>query len=149
MKSDVWKMLLLALAATPVAWISIVLLLTIFGALDDSLTNIQIAGHWWIASIPSYILALSYFLISSRFRKNRERKKAVDALVLYFQEQMEKHGHKQPSDKNIETIHEMFMERVKVWALFDPEIWSKYYPNEKYSKYLFGIADNLINEFTK
>ena len=144
MKKGVWKILLLALAGTPAAWIGGVLVLTIFGALDVSLTNIQNAGYWWIVSIPAYAISLLYFLISSRYREKRDREKAVSALILYFEERLEKRGRKHPSDRQIETIHDMFLERIKIWGWSDSELWSKYFHNEKYSKYLFEIVDNFI-----
>jgi len=34
---------------------------------------------------------------------------------------------------------------VKVRAWFDTELWTRYFPDEKYSKYLFGIADNFMD----
>ena len=78
------------------------------------------------------------------FRRNREREKVVNSLILYWEEQLAKQNKPQPSDKEIEHVREIFLERVKVWAWSDPELWNRYFPDEEYSKYLFGIVDNFI-----
>jgi nicotinamide riboside transporter PnuC len=38
----------------------------------------------------------------------------------------------------------MLLERVEMWAWFNPEIWAKYFPEEIHSNYLFGIVDNFM-----
>ena len=68
----------------------------------------------------------------------------VNGLILYWKEQLAKQNKHQPSDKEIEEVREMFLERVKVWTWFDPELWIRYFPNEKYSEYLFSIVDNFM-----
>jgi hypothetical protein len=87
---------------------------------------------------------LIYFLCKRTIRRNRERKKVVNGLIIYWEEQLAKQNDPHPSDKEIEVVREMFLERVKVWAWSDTELWTRYFPDEKYSKYLFGIADNFM-----
>jgi len=103
-----------------------------------------LAGYWWVILIAAYILSLIYFLYEPTFRRNREREKVVNGLILYWKEQLAKQNKPQPSDNEIEVVREEFLERVKIWAWFDPELWTKYFPDEKYSKYLFGVVDNFM-----
>jgi heme/copper-type cytochrome/quinol oxidase subunit 4 len=141
---NAWKSLGLALAATPIVSFVGMIVITLIGALDDAITTIQSAGHWWVILVVAYVLSLVYFLYAPTVRQNRERKKVVDSLILYWQEQLAKQNTPQPSDKEVRTVHDMFRERVKVWAWFDPELWNRYYPDEEYSTYLFGIVDNFM-----
>lgn len=140
------KNLGLALAVTPIIAFIGLIIITLIGALDDAITKIQLSGHWWIILIAAYLSSLigvSYYPI---FRKNREREKVVNSLILYWEEQLAKQNKPQPSHKEKEKMHEIFLERIKVWAWFNPESWTEYFPNEKYSKSIFGIVDNFINK---
>jgi len=141
---NIWKNLGLALAATPIVSFIGIIIITLVGALDDAITKIQLAGYWWLILIMAYILSLIYFLYESKIRKNLERKKIVNGLILYWREQLKKQGKAQPSEEKIKLVHDMLLERFKIWAWFDPDLWIKYFPNEKYSKYLFGIVDNFM-----
>jgi len=141
---NIWKNLGLALAATPIVSFIGIIIITLVGALDDAITKIQLAGYWWLILIMAYILSLIYFLCESKIRKNLERKKIVTGLILYWREKLEKQGKAQPSDEEIKLIHNMLLERFKIWAWFEPDLWIKYFPKEKYSKYLFDIVDNFI-----
>ena len=94
--------------------------------------------------IGAYILSLIYVIYEPAVSKNRKRKKIAEALILYWQEQLEKQGQTQPSKKEEELVYEMLLERLKIWAWFEPELWNKYFPDENYSKYLFGMVDNFI-----
>jgi hypothetical protein len=141
---NIWKNLGLALAATPIVSFIGIIIITLVEALDDAITKIQLAGYWWLILIMAYILSLIYFLYESKIRKNLERKKIVNGLILYWREQLEKQGKAQPSEEEIKLVHDMLLERFKIWAWFDPDLWIKYFPNEKYSKYLFGIVDNFM-----
>jgi membrane protein implicated in regulation of membrane protease activity len=141
---NIWKNLGLALAATPIVSFIGIIIITLVGALDDAITKIQLAGYWWLILIMAYILSLIYFLYESKIRKNLERKKIVNGLILYWKEQIEKQGKAQPSEEEIKLVHDMLLERFKIWAWFDLDLWIKYFPNEKYSKYLFGIVDNFM-----
>jgi hypothetical protein len=148
-KRSVWKNLGLALAATPITAFIGLIIITLVGALDEVITKIQSTGHWWVILIVVYILSLIYFLYEPTFRKNREREKIVNGLILYWEEQLAKENKPQPSDQEIEQVREMFLERVKTWAWFNPELWTESFPNEKYSQSLFGIVDNFMAYFQK
>lgn len=141
---SIWKNLGLAIAATPIVSLVGIIVITLVGAVDDAITKIQLAGYWWLILIVAYILSLIYFLYEPKIRKNLERKKVVNALILYWKEQLEKQGKTQPSDEEIELVQDMLLERFKVWAWFDPDLWVKYFPDEQYSKHLFGIVDNFM-----
>jgi len=136
--------MLLALAATPMTAFVGLIIITLIGASDAAITIIQSAGYWWVILIVAYVLSLIYFLCKRTIRRNRERKKVVNGLIIYWEEQLAKQNDPHPSDKEIEVVREMFLERVKVWAWSDTELWTRYFPDEKYSKYLFGIADNFM-----
>jgi len=92
----------------------------------------------------AYIISLIYIICEPKIRLNHKRKKVVNALILYWEEQLEKQNKLPNSGIDIEWIRESFLERIKAWAWFDPELWNEYFPDEKYSKYLFGIVDNFI-----
>lgn len=141
---SIWKNIGFALAVTPLVLLVSLILITLVGALDDVITKMQLAGQWWLILIGAYILSLIYFVYKPRIQQNYERKKVVDGLILYWKEQLEKQVKSQPSDKETELVRKMLIERIKVWAWFDPKLWKKYFPNEKYSKYLFGVMDNFM-----
>lgn len=143
-KRSIWKNLGWALAATPVVSLVGLIIITLIGAVDDAITKIQLAGYWWLILIAAYILSLVYFLCEPNVRKNLERKKVVNALILYWKDQLEKQGKNQSSDKEIELVQDMLLERFKIWAWFDSDLWNKYFPDEQYSKHLFGIVDNFM-----
>ena len=115
-RGNIWKNLGLALAATPVVSLAGLIIITLIGALDDAITKIQLAGHWWVILIVAYILSMIYFFCEPKIRRNRERKKVVNELMLYWEEQLTKQNKSQPSDREIELVRDMFLERVKVWA---------------------------------
>lgn len=141
---SIWKNLLFALAATPITAFIGLIIITVIGAIDHAITKIQLSGHWWVILIFAYILSLIYFLCEHTIRINRERKKVVNGLILYWEEQLAKQNDPHPSEKEIEVVHEMLLERLKVWAWFDAELWTRYFPYEKHSKSLFGIVDNFM-----
>jgi hypothetical protein len=141
---SIWKNLLFALVATPMTAFIGLIIITLIGALDQAITKIQLSGHWWVILILAYVLSLIYFLCEPTVRRNRERKKVVSGLILYWEEQLAKQNNPHPSEKEIEAVRKMLLERVKVWAWFDTELWTKYFPDEKHSKSLFGIVDNFM-----
>ena len=141
---SIWKNLLLALAGTPITAFIGLIIITLIGAIDQAITKIQLSGHWWVILISAYVLSLIYFLYEPTIHRNRERKKVVNGLILYWEEQLAKQNNPHPSEKEIEVVREMFLERVKAWAWLDTELWTRYFPDEKYSKYLFGIVDNFM-----
>ena len=140
----IWGNLGLALAATPGVLLVGLIIITLLGALDNAITKIQSAGYWWLLLIVAYIISLIYIIYEPKIRINRERKKVVNALILYWEEQLEKQNKLPKSGMDIEWIRESLLERIKIWAWFDPELWTKNFPDEKHSKYLFGIVDNFI-----
>lgn len=139
----------LALATTPMVAVIGLVIITVIGALDDAITKIQSAGYWWVILIIAYVLSLIYFLYEPTFRRNRERGKIANGLIFYWKVQLAKQNKPQPSDKEIEEMREIILERIKVWAWFDPELWSRHFPNEKYSEWPFGIVDNFMAETEK
>lgn len=158
---SIWKNLGLALVYTPVVTIVGLVIITLFGALDYAITKVQSAGYWWLLLIVGYIISLVYVICEPKIRLNHERKKVVNALILYWEEQLENQNKLPKSGIDIELLRESPLERIKVLALFertresllerikvgawfDPELWNEYFPDEKYSKYLFGIVDNFI-----
>lgn len=144
-KRNIWANLGWALAATPMVSFIGLIIITLIGALDNAITKIQIAGYWWVILIVAYIISLIYFIYEPTFRRNREREKVVNGLILYWKEQCAKQNKSQPLDKDIKMVHEMFLERVKIWAWFDSELWKRYFPNEKYPEYLFDIVNNFMS----
>jgi hypothetical protein len=144
---NIWKNLGLALAATPITCLIGLIIITLVGALDDAITKIQLIGYWWLVLVMAYILSLIYFIYESKIRKNIEREKIIGGLILYWKEQLEKQGKDQPSNEEIKWVHNMLLERFKIWAWFDPKLWDKYFPDEKYSKYLFDIVNNFMIYF--
>ena len=141
---SIWKNLGWALAATPIVSFVGLIIVTFVGALDEAITKIQLAGYWWLILIGAYILSLVYFICEQTIRRNRKRKEVVNGLIIYWEEQLARQSKPQPSANTIESVREMFLERVKVWAWSDPELWTRYFPNEEYSKYLFGMVDNFV-----
>jgi len=141
---SIYKNLGLALAATPMVSLFGLIIITLFGALDNAITNIQSAGNWWLILIVAYIISLIYFIYEPKIRQNRKRKELVNGLILYWEEQLEKQDKLQKSNIDIEFIRKNLLERIKVWAWFDPKLWTEYFPDEKYSKYIFGIVDNFM-----
>lgn len=143
-RRSIWKNLVWTLATTPMVSLVGLIIITLVGALDDAITKIQMVGYWWLILIGVYIFTLIYFIYEPTIRQNHERKKVANALILYWKDQLEKQTKPQPPDKEIGLVYEMLIERVKVWAWFDPELWTKYFPDEKYPKSLFGIIDNFM-----
>ena len=84
-----------------------------------------------------------YVFYEPKFRQNRERNKFVSALILHWRWKFAKQDNF-PSEDEIEPRREMLIERVKVWAWSDPQLWADYYPYEKYSEDPFEILDVLI-----
>jgi hypothetical protein len=141
---SIWKNLLFALAATPGTALLGIIIITLIGALDQAMTKIDLSGHGWVILILAYVLSLIYFLCEPKIRLNRERRKVVNGLILYWEDQLAKQNNPDPSEKEIEVVYEMLLERFKMWAWFDAELWNRYFPNERYSKSLFGLVDNFM-----
>jgi len=146
-KRSIWRNLGLALASTPMIAVIGLILITLIGILDDAVTKIQSLGYWWVIFIVAYILSFIYFSWEPIIRINRERKKIVNALLLYLKEQLARQN--KPQLSNDELVREILLERVKIWAWFDPDLWIKYFPDEKYPVFLFDIVNNLINSLEK
>ena len=53
-KRIILKNLGLALAATPFVSFALIIITTLFGALDDLVTKIQLAGYMWLILIIGY-----------------------------------------------------------------------------------------------
>ena len=153
---SIWKNLGLALASVPVVGIALIVLVICFEKLGDVLTELESAVGIWARLIVvftiAYILSLIYLLYQSSVHRNRERKRIldkrkgrVDTLILYWREQLIKKIKPQPSADIIKAVQEMFLQRLLIWAKSDPELWTKVFPNEKYSEHFFGIVDNFMN----
>ena len=139
-----------SLACTPMVAFVGIIIITLAGALDDAITKIQSAGHWWLLLIGAYCISLIGLLYAPTIRKIIKEKKAVvrkngavDGLVIYWREQMAKQGRAQPSEKEIELVHALLLERIEVWAQY-PNSWHRFFPDEKYSETFFGIVDNFM-----
>lgn len=150
----IWKNLGWALAATPMVALIGLIFITLIGALDDAVTKIQLAGYWWIIPIVSYLLSLTYFLYEPTIRINRKRNEAVNCLMLYLKEQLQKQQVYYPKIykdflNQEKLIKEVLLNRIKIWAWEDPKIWKQHFPTEKFTKSLFGIVDNLIEDYKK
>jgi len=117
----IWKNLGLALATTPGVFFVGLVIIALFGALDNAITKVQSAGYWWLLLIVGYIISLVYVICEPKIRLNHERNKVVNALFLYWEEQLEKQNKLPKSGLDIEWTRENPLERIKVWAWFDPE----------------------------
>lgn len=146
---NIWQALVLAPLGIPIVTIVIFVPITIIGALDDTITKLQIAGYWWLLTIPLYSLSFAYLYYIPKIQIKMERNKVVNGLILYWKEQISKQNKPAPSNTEIEAVRDMLLERFNVWTRSDLRLWSRYYPNEKYSKYLFGIVDNFITFVNK
>jgi hypothetical protein len=140
----VWVNLLLALLGTPLAGTVGLILITLVGALDDAITKLQRGGRWWIILIVVFFLTFIYATYEPKVRRDHLRKKWVSALILYWQAKVAKEGRPQPSNKEIELMEGLLADRIKVLAWSDPDLWSRYYPKEKYSINVFDIVDGLM-----
>ena len=141
---NIWENIMWALAATPMVMIVGLIIITLIGAIDDAITIIQARGQWWIIVIVAFVVSLIYLLYEPSIRKNIERKKTLDALVLYFREQLRIRGVEQLTEIELEPVKKMLLEKIKLWELSDPHLWNLLYPNEQYPDTLFGIVDNFI-----
>ena len=141
---SIWKNLLYALAATPMVSFIGLIIITLIGALDDAITNIQRAGDWCLILIGAYIISLIYLIYEPKVKKGYHRKKVVEGLILYWEEQLEKQNKPFPSESEIEFVREELLARLKVFGWLNAELWNKYYPEEKYTKYPFEMVDNFM-----
>lgn len=139
----VLKTLGLALALTPLLSLVVLVFITVIGAVDDLITNIQIAGNYWILALVFYLLSLSYLICEPKVRKYIETKKIVNALMIYWKDKLENEGKPQLSKRDAELVEDMLIQRFKIWAWFDEKLWNEQFP-EKYPKSLFGIVDKLM-----
>jgi len=143
-KRSIWLNLLLALLTIPVAVLLIYTPIYLIAGLADIMFKNMSDGYWWVNLIPLYLLVLAYYIYEPTFSQNRKRKKVVNSLILYWKDQLWKQGSPYPSERDTELMHELFLERVKIWGWNNQEIWDEHFPDEKYSKFLFGIVDNFM-----
>ncbi len=143
-KRSIWKNMLLALAATPATTFIGLIAITLIGGIDQAITKIQISGNWWVIVIFAYVLSFLYFIYKPKLQIGHERNKVVNALLLYWKDQQAKRNYLNPPEKEIKIVRECLIERVKIWAWFDQELWKKHFPEEKYSEYMFGMVENFI-----
>ena len=141
---SIWKNMLLALAATPATTFIGLIVITLIGAIDQAITKIQISGNWWVILIFAYVLSFLYFIYKPKLQIGHERNKVVNALLLYWKDQQAKRNYLDPPKEEIKIVRECLLERVKIWAWFNPELWETQFPEEKYSDTLFGIVDTFI-----
>jgi len=134
----------LALAATPMTAFIGLIVITLIGGIDQAISKIQISGNWWIILIFAYVLSFLYFIYKPKLQIAHERNKVVHALLLYWKDQQVKRNYSDPPEEEIKLVRECLIERVKIGAWFDQELWKKEFPEEKYSEYLFGMVDNFI-----
>ena len=155
-KRSIWKNLGLALAATPMVGIALFVIGIIVGRLAEAVTELESTAGTWallilVASV-AYVASLIYLLYQSSVKRNREGKRLadegkrkVDTLILYWQEQLAKKSEPQPSSEIIEVVRDQIRKRLLTWAKSDPELWTRHFPEEKYSEHFFGIVDNFMN----
>ena len=87
---SIWKNLVFALAATRMtAFIGLIIIILI-GVIDQAITKIQLSGHRWVILIFAYVSSLIYFLCEPTIRRNHKRKKVVNGLILYWEDQLAK-----------------------------------------------------------
>jgi len=141
---SIWKNLLLALAATPATTFIALIAITLIGGIDQAITKIQISGNWWVILIFAYVLSFLYFIYKPKLQIAHERNKVVHALLLYWKDQQAKRNYPDPPEEEIKIVRECLLERLKIWAWFDQELWKKQFPEEEYSEYMFGMVDNFI-----
>jgi hypothetical protein len=140
-RRNILKTLGLALAATPAVAFVGMILITLIGALDDSIMKLQRAGHWWVILIAAYFVALIYLIYEPIIRRGNIKKKWVDALILYWQAKIVEEGKPEPSSREIKDMRSQFEERIKLWVQSDPKLWSLCCPDEEYPPNVFGIVD--------
>ena len=134
----------LALAATPIVSFAGLIIITLIGALDAAITIIQSAGYWWVILIFAYVLSFLYFIYKPKLQIAHERNRVVHALLLYWKDHQAKRNYPDPPEEEIKVVRECLLERVKILAWFDQELWKKQFPEENYSEYMFGMVDNFI-----
>ena len=128
----------------PIAYGGGLFIIYCLGLLFEIIFNIQWGGYWWLVLIGTYILSLIYFIYEPGIRAKLKRKKVAWVLILYWKEKLVKSGKNEPSEREVELVRNMFMERVNAWAWSDPELWHNYFPEEEYPEYLFNIVDNFV-----
>jgi len=137
------KNISLAILAIPITSLVGLVVITVLGAIDDSISYIQSIGYWWIILIVSFLLSFLYFQYEPEFKKNRERVRLADSLIEIWKEKLAKENKPQPTESEIEALRELFIERIKVYVWFDPDLWKQYFPDEKYPKYPSDIVKGL------
>jgi hypothetical protein len=141
----IWKNLGLALAGTPAVLFIAVIISAIIGILEELITSITERGFGWFLFIVAYFISLLYVIYEPKIRTDRKRKEFSDALILHWKWQLTKQDKPVPSDYEIELIQELLIERIKVWAWSDPQLWAECYRNEKYSEDPFDILNELMS----
>ena len=135
--------------------------------LFEALLGIIWNKFWIINVVGAYVLSLMYLIVKEQSHREKveegfkkTRGSVADTLLLYWEENLLKkeESHRSEAendilrsmdeDKEFEThisdqLHKDILERYDVWARYDPELWHKYFPQEKYSQYLFGMVDNF------
>jgi hypothetical protein len=91
------------------------------------------------------VLSLIYCLVEPKYRQDRFRDKYVSSLLLHWEIKTanQNKAHLPPT----EFVREQLTERIKIWGLSDPELWSRYYPGEKYSEDPFEIVDGFLTKY--
>jgi len=141
-RKSIWKNLGWALAATPVATFGGLVTIALIEALGQAITKLQLRGYWWIVLILGYIGSFIYFT----YEPYHKRDNIVSALILYWEDQVTEQGKLSPPK---EMMREWLIKRLKIWTWSDPELWSRYFPDEVYPKRLFGIVDGIISSLEK
>lgn len=146
-KRNIWINLGYALAATPIVSFIGVIVVTIIGAFDDAITRWQRAGRWWIILIIGYFISLIYFSYEQKFHRDRFRKNTLDALIFCWEGKLANEGKPIPStDSEIQLMKDLLIKRMNAVGSCDPQLWSHYFPNEKYSANVFNIVDGAMAE---
>jgi cbb3-type cytochrome oxidase subunit 3 len=111
---NIWENIVWALGATPMVMIVGLIIITLIGAIDDAITIIQARGQWWLIVIVAFVVSLIYLLYEPSIRKNIEKKKTLDALVLYFREQLRIRGVEQITESGVESLKKMLLDKLNL-----------------------------------
>jgi Na+/melibiose symporter-like transporter len=161
-KLNFWQILGLSFASAPffavIGVVVIRLMAWLLEFLETDITKLQETGYWWVILIIAFILVLIYLLYEPSYRRNqerkKERKKLIDALYLYWEEQLVKHNKTQLANLDTEQMKYVLSMRFSVWVIYDSECWTHCFPNEKRPEFPFEIVDEMIEnsnfcEFSK
>lgn len=139
-KKELMKNVRSALLTTPVVSFAILIIAVL---LYTPLAVIADADFWKI--IPfGFIFSFIFFYNKKKYINYREKKKLVDALVLYWTDRVVLKKKVYPSERLITLVRAEFQDRLNLCLLSDS--WLINYYDSKCSTSLFEIVDDLQND---